>query len=115
MKTPQEIQNLAGEIAHLDFCRRLELHPLPSGVCFLRVTIGLRNFVLEYHPTDGTGVSENFHDTPLFVGHDAAFDSLDEAIGRFKSFLDDAARTEANYEPQEFVLREDVLPWNKKI
>lgn len=107
MNTPQTIQDLVGEIAHLNSCRRLELHPLPSGVCFLRVTIGRRNFVLEYHPVEGTGVSENFHETPPFVGHDVAFDSLDEAIGHFKFLLDEAKRTEANYEPQEFVLRED--------
>ena len=113
MKTPQKIQDLIGEVAHLP-SGRLKFDPLPSGVCFLWVTVGRRHFVLEYHPTEGTGVSENFDDTPPFVGHDLAFDSLDEGINHFKSLLADAAHTEANYEPKAFALREDNSPWNKK-
>src|SRR2546423_13922427 len=107
MKTPDRIQDLVAEIVHLYSRAHFELDPLPSGVCFLWVTIGRRHFVLEYHPTEGTGVSENFDDTPPFVGHDVAYDSLEEAINHFKSLLADAARTEADYEPQAFVLRED--------
>ena len=71
------------------------------------VTLGRRQFVLEYHPTEGTGVSENFDDTPPFVGHDVAYDSLDEAISHFKTLLADAARTEGDYEPKALVLREN--------
>lgn len=114
MNTPTKIQDLIGEVGHLNSCRRLEFSPLPSGVCLLWATIGRRNFVLEYHPVKGVGVSENFHDTPPFVGHDVAFDSLDAGIGHFKSLLGDAARTEANYQPQEFALREENSTWNNK-
>ena len=106
MNTPQQIQDLIGEIAHLPACRRLELNPLPSGVCFVRVTIGHRNFVLEYDPVAGTGLSENFHDTPPFIGHDAAYASLDEAINQFRTLLQDAEHTEADYSPRAFVLNE---------
>lgn len=113
MKTPKQIQDLIAEVAHMP-CDKLEFHPLPSGVCFLWVTIGCRHFVLEYAPKEGAGVSENFSDTPPFVGHDVAFNSLDEAINHFKTLLADAERTEADYEPKEFVLREDNSTWNKK-
>jgi hypothetical protein len=70
---------------------QLEFDPLPSGVCFLRVTLHERNFVLEYSPTQGVGVSENFPDTPPFVGHDFAFDRLAEGVVRFREFLQSAA------------------------
>ena len=86
---------------------------LPSGVCFLDVWFGRRNFELEYHPTQGTGVSENFDDTPPFIGHDVAFDSLDEAAEHFKSLLADAARTEVNHLPQAMALREENSIWKK--
>ena len=114
MKTPEKIQDMIGEIAHLHSSAHLKVSPLPSGVCFVRATIGRRNFVLEYHPKEGAGVSENFADTPPFVGHDAAFDSLDEAINHFKSLLANAECTEADYEPKVFALREEPSPWNKK-
>jgi hypothetical protein len=113
MKTPKEIQDLIGEVAHLP-SGRLEFDPLPSGVCFLWVTIGRRHFVLEYDPKEGTGVSENFADTPPFVGHEKVFDSLEKAIRHFKSLLSDAERTEADFAPSEFALREENLPWNKR-
>jgi hypothetical protein len=87
--------------------------PLPSGVCFLRVGLGRRNFVLEFHPTEATGVSENFDDTPPFVGHDEAFDSLDAAIMRFEDLLADAEHTEAGHLPKALVMREENLPWKK--
>jgi hypothetical protein len=106
MNTPEKIQNLIGEIAHMPACGRLELSPLPSGVCFVRVTIGRRNFVLEYDPKAGTGVSENFPSTPPFVGHDEAYASLEDAVRHFKSLLHDAERTEAGYSPAAFVLNE---------
>jgi hypothetical protein len=106
MKTPNEIQDLIGETAHLHPDAWLQFSPLPSGVCFVRVTIGRRHFVLEYHPVEGTGVSENFDDTPPFVGHDAVFDSLDKAVDHFKSLLADAARTETDHLPQAYALHE---------
>ena len=114
MTSPKSIQDLIGEVAHLDAAGRMEFDPLPSGVCFLWVTVGRRHFVLEYHPAGGIGVSENFKDTPPFVGHDMAFDSLDKAIDHFKSLLADAKRTEASYSPKAFALHEENLPWNKK-
>ena len=114
MNSPKLIQDLIGEVAHLDGANRLEFDPLPSGVCFLWVTVGRRHFALEYHPTEGIGVSENFKDTLPFVGHDMAFDSLDDAINHFKSLLSDAKRTEANYSAEPFALHEHNLPWNKK-
>ena len=113
MNTPSEIQDLMREISRRNDCRRMEFSPLPSGVCFLRVAIGHRNFVLEYHPVEGTGVSENAPNTPAFVGHDVVFDSLNAAINHFKSLLDNAAHT-ANY-AQEFALREGGSNLNKNL
>ena|SRR5882762_6522189 len=107
MKTPDKIQDLVAEVVHRYSGAHIELDPLPTGVCFLWVSLGRRHLVLEYHPTEGTGVSENFDDTPPFIGHDVAHDSLDEAINHFKSLLADAAQTEADYQPQAFVLREN--------
>jgi hypothetical protein len=69
---------------------------------------------MEYSPTGGTGVSENFDDTPPFIGHDKAFDSLNEAASHFKLLLADAARTEADHLPKALVLREETPTWNKK-
>ena len=94
MNAPKKIQDLVAEVVHAHPAARLELDPLPSGVCFLWVTVAARNFVLEYHPSQGTGVSENLPDTPPFVGHDRAFDSLEEGIGFFKQLLIEAAQTE---------------------
>jgi len=94
MNTPHQIQDLVAEIVHAYPAAQLELDPLPSGVCFLWVTIADRNFVLEYSPHQGTGVSENLPDTPPFVGHVHGFDSLNEAVNFFKQMLDKAAREE---------------------
>jgi hypothetical protein len=107
MNTPKKIQDLIGDIAHLHPDGRLRYAPLPSGVCFLWVSIGHRNFVLEYHPTEGTGVSENVADTPPFVGHDEVFDSLAAAVVRFKALLADAERSESDYSSQAFAFREE--------
>jgi hypothetical protein len=109
MNAPKKIQDLIGDVAHFHSDARLRYAPLPSGVCFLWVSIGNRNFVLEYHPTEGTGVSENFDDTPPFVGHDTTFDSLDDAVEHFKSLLADAAQTEAEHMPQAFVLNDKKM------
>ncbi|HYT59576.1 MAG TPA: hypothetical protein VEL06_05365 [Haliangiales bacterium] len=92
MNTPQQIQDLVAEIVHAYPAAQLELDPLPSGVCFLWVTIADRNFVLEYSPRQGTGVSENLPNTPPFGGHEHGFASLDEAVNFFKQMLAQAAR-----------------------
>lgn len=94
MSTPRQIQDVVAEIAHLYPSTQIKLSPLPSGVCFLWATLGARSFVIEYDPKRGAGVSENFPDTPLCVGHDEVYQSLDEGIARFKALLADAARTE---------------------
>lgn len=111
MKAPQRLQQLVGEIIEEFPEARFEFNPLPSGVCWLNVSFGGRNFELEYSPTRGTGVSENFDDTPPFIGHDAAFDSLDDAAKHFKSLLTDAVRTKADHLPQTFAFREEPAPW----
>ena len=113
MSAPSQLQVLIAEVLRDYPAASLNFDPLPSGVCFLRVTLGRREFVIEYHPTQGTGVSENFEDTPPFIGHDEAFDSLDEAVAHFKSLLTDAARTEADHPPKTLVLREENSPWKK--
>jgi hypothetical protein len=94
MSAPIELQNLIADVAHSYPAAAIEFDPLPSGVCFLWVTVTDRNFVIEYDPKRGTGVSENLPDTPPFVGHDEGFDSLTPAIDRFKSMLAEAARNE---------------------
>ena len=99
MKAPEQIQDMIGEIAHLQSCDHLDFQPLPSGVCFVRVTAGQRHFVMEYHPKEGTGVSENLADTPAFVGHDEVFPSLSVAIKRFSELLASAVTGEENSSP----------------
>jgi hypothetical protein len=106
MKTPKRLQQLLSEIASEFPEATIHFKPLPSGVCWIDVWFGRRNFEMEYSPTRGTGISENFDDTPPFIGHDEAFDSLDEAAERFKSLLADATRTEAEHLPQAFVLHD---------
>jgi hypothetical protein len=88
MNTPLPLQDLVADIVHKHTSARLELEPLPSGVCFLWVWLGGRNFVLEFDPKLGAGVSENTSETPHFnAGHDRAFDSLEEAVNDFKRLL----------------------------
>ena len=87
---PHNLHKLLGEIAELYPSASLEFNPLPSGVCQLDVWMGDRMFTLEYHPTHGTGVSENTPDTPPFVGHDRVFDSVDSAAAFFKELLSEA-------------------------
>ena len=93
MNPPTALQDLISEIAHSYPTAQIEFDPLPSEVCFLWVTLNQRNFVLEYHPTQGVGVSENRSDTPPFVGHDEAFDSLTAAIERFRTRLNEVAQS----------------------
>ena len=91
MKSPLQIQDLVAEMVHAHPSAHLDFDPLPSGVCFLWLTMEGRNFVLEYHPTQGTGVSENPPGSPLFSGHDHGFDSLDKAVAFFKQLVHQAA------------------------
>ena len=91
MKTPPQLQDLVAEMVHAYPSARLDFDPLPSGVCFFWITVEGRNFCLEYHPTQGTGVSENLPETPLFSGHDHGFDSLDKAVEFFKQMISKAA------------------------
>lgn len=94
MSAPVEMQDLVAEVIRTYPSAHVDFDPLPSGVCFLYVTVGARDFEIEYDPKRGVGVSENFPDTPPFIGHDEAFDSLSAGIGRFKSMLAEAARNE---------------------
>ena len=94
MSAPIEMQNLVAEVVRCYPSAHVDFDPLPSGVCFLSVMLGDRNFEIEYDPKRGAGVSENFPDTPPFIGHDEAFDSLAGGIDRFKSMLAEAARNE---------------------
>jgi len=87
MNTPSELQDLVAEIVRSYPGAQLDFDPLPSGVCFLWGTLGQRNFVIEYSPSQGTGVSENRPNTPPFVGHDMAFASLAEGVARFRELL----------------------------
>ena len=99
MNTPVPLQNLVTEIIRDLPSAQIELDPFPSGVCVLYVTLDGREFELDYSPTRGTGVSENFEDTPPFSGHDEAFDALDAAVTRFKELLASAAREEKKSSP----------------
>jgi hypothetical protein len=93
------MQDLIAVIAHGYPSARFEISPLPTGVCFLWLELNGRAFVMESDPKGWAGVSENFPDTPPFVGHDEVFDSLDAGIQRFKSYLAEAARAASVPEP----------------
>jgi hypothetical protein len=110
MTTPVELQKLVGYIASAFPSAKVEWDPLSSGVCILWVTLNDRNFELDYHPTQGTGVSENFEDTPPFIGHDEPFDSLDEAVERFTELLASAARGERPARTSAMALHDKNLP-----
>jgi len=70
------IQDLKSALPQLS----MDMRVLPSGVVFLNVYPGNREFVLEYSPARGFGVSENTKETPPFyVGHDHVFDDADPA------------------------------------
>jgi hypothetical protein len=99
MSTPIPLQNLVADIVRDFPSAYVELDPFPSGVRVLYVVLGGREFELEYSSTRGTGVSENFADTPPFIGADEAFESLDEAVNRFKELLASAARGEQKSSP----------------
>ena len=99
MNTAVPLQHLVTEIIRDFPSAHIELDPFPSGGRVLYVTLNGREFELDYSPTRGTGVSENFEDTPPFIGHDAAFDALDDAVTRFKELLASAARGEKKSSP----------------
>jgi hypothetical protein len=99
VSAPIQLQDLIADVAHVYPSAQFEFDPLPSGVCFLWVTLNHRNFVIEYDPKQGVGVSENLPDTPPFVGHDEAYDTLEEGIARFKALLGDAARAAPSAAP----------------
>ena len=91
MSAPRQLQDLISDVVHAYPTAEMEFDPLPSGVCFLWVTLNGRNFVIEYDPKRSTGVSENLPETPPFVGHDEAYPALETAVRRFKELLADAA------------------------
>jgi hypothetical protein len=92
MTPPLALQDFVAEVVHAHPSAKFEFSPLPSGVCFFWVTIHDRNFVLEYSPQEGVGVSENLADTPPFVGHDHFFPRLEDGIERMRAFLREAAK-----------------------
>jgi len=99
MTPPAQLQHLVTEIVRGFPSARIEFDPFPSGVCVVHVLLNGREFELDYSPERGTGVSENFDDTPPFIGADEAFESLDAATNRFKALLASAARGETRPSP----------------
>src|SRR5260221_253620 len=63
VKVPAQIQDLTRWIMDEFPQAQIEFDPFPSGVLWLNVWFGRRNFEMEYSPKGGTGVSENFEDT----------------------------------------------------
>ena len=69
----QDLRQLVPQLA-------LDMRVLPSGVVFLTVHPGVREFVLEYSPARGFGVSElNDSTTPFDSGHEHNFDDAEPA------------------------------------
>jgi hypothetical protein len=76
----------------------MDIRVLPSGVVFLNVSPGRREFVLEYSPSRGFGVSENTKDTPPFdVGHDHVFDDAESAAECLLDLVRQAATSPQTY------------------
>ena len=109
MKNPIQLQDLVSEIVRDYPTARFDFKPLPSGVCLLYVVLNGREFELDYSPNRETGVSENFEDTPPFIGHDEVFPTIDEAIVRFKAFLADAALHESAASSAAFVMHDKPI------
>lgn len=108
--TPKELRDLPGEIMDEYPLAKIGFDPLPSGVSFLDVVLGRRRFVLEFHPTHGTGVCEITDDTtPFDAGYDHLFDSVSKAAEYLKLLLADAAITEVNHMPQVYVPKENSV------
>ena len=73
----QELRQLAPRLA-------LDMRVLPSGVVFLNVHPGVREFVLEYSPAHGFGISEVTRETtPFDAGHEYVFDDDAEAAAEW--------------------------------
>jgi len=96
MNPPVMLQDFIGELVHSHPGAQIEFRPLPSGVCFLWVTLRERNFVIEYDPKEGAGVSENLASTPPFVGHDHFFPNLEDGLKKLRSLLREVAATESS-------------------
>lgn len=109
MNVPLQLQRLVGEIVREFPASIIRWNPLPSGVCVLNVSSNGRDFELDYSPAEGTGVSENYSDTPPFVGHDEVFESLDVAVDRFKTLLASAARGEKSPRSMPLALHDKNL------
>ncbi len=108
MKTPIQLQELVWEIVRTYPTAKFDFNPLPSGVCLLYVVLNGREFEFDYSPNGETGVSENFEDTPPFIGQDEVFPTVDEAVTRFKAFLADAALNESAA-PQAYVMHDKPI------
>ena len=90
---PSRLLSLVEDLRRGAPSARIEMRVLPSGVVFLNVFPGAREFVLEHWPPDGFGVSENDRDTPPFhVGHDAVFDSAEEAAEHLIELVADSLK-----------------------
>ncbi len=113
MNTPSQLEIFVAEIVRDFPSAHVGWDPFPSGVRVLNVELNGRDFELDYNPERGTGVSENFDDTPPFIGHDESFDSLEQAIQRFKELLSSAARGE-KASPAATLALHDENPLNKK-
>ena len=69
----QDLRQLAPRLA-------LDMRVLPSGVVFLNVRPPAREFVLEYSPNNGFGISElSDATTPFDTGHEHVFDDAEPA------------------------------------
>ena len=69
----QDLRQLAPRLA-------LDMRVLPSGVVFLNVHPGTHEFVLEYSPSVGYGISElSDATTPFDTGHEHIFDDAEPA------------------------------------
>ena len=88
----QDLRQIAPQIA-------LNLRLLPSGVVFINVHADHREFVLEYSPSRGVGVSENHDDTPPFdIGHDHAFDTVEPAAEQLLALVRESLSTPQSHD-----------------
>ncbi len=88
---PPRLLSLIQDLRQLVPQLSLDLRVLPSGVAFLNVYPGTREFVLEYDPRRGVGVSENTaQTTPFDMGHDHAFDTVEPAAECLLNLVRDA-------------------------
>lgn len=91
---PPRLLSLIQDLVRISPQLSLDLRLLPSGVVFLNVYPGMREFILEYSPTRGVGVSENHADTPPFeIGHERVFDSVEPGAEHLLALVQDSLRT----------------------